>query len=142
MAFPQVVRFTLDVGRGRGGFFGIRNTRSPSQWARKIKKSMQKKKLVKSNKSILRKFFLAKFYFLPFQKWLKINFWAGKKFKTAKNAISRKKFWPNSIFCHFKNGQKSTFKLGKCWKLPKMPFHVKTFLNYLNSRVFFCLDFF
>ena len=51
------------------------------------------------------KIFLAKFHFLQFQKWLKINFWTGKKFKTAKNVISRKKriylisrvfqiFWP------------------------------------------------
>ena len=31
------------------------------------------------------------FHFLQFQKWPKINFWTGKKFKTAKNAISHKK---------------------------------------------------
>ena len=30
--------------------------------------------------------FLTKFHFLQFQKWPKINFWTGKKFKTAKNA--------------------------------------------------------
>ena len=48
------------------------------------------KKLVKSNTSISRKkIFLTKFHFLPFQKWPKINFCTGKKFKTAKNAISR-----------------------------------------------------
>ena len=29
---------------------------------------------------------------MQFQKWPKINFWTGKKFKTAKNAISRKNF--------------------------------------------------
>ena len=34
-----------------------------------------------------------KFYFLQFQKWPKINFWTGKKFKTAKNAVSRNNFW-------------------------------------------------
>ena len=38
-----------------------------------------------------RKKFLTKFHFLPFRKWPKINFWTGKKFKTARNAISRKK---------------------------------------------------
>ena len=54
-----------------------------------LKKS-RPKKLVKSNKSISRKIFLTKFHFLQFQKWPKINFWTGKKFKTAKNAISRK----------------------------------------------------
>ena len=47
---------------------------------------------VKSNKSTSRNFFLAKFHFLKFQKWPKINFCTGKKFKTAKNVISRKKF--------------------------------------------------
>ena len=47
---------------------------------------------MKWNKSIPRKFFLTKFHFLPFQKWPKINFWTGKKFKTAKNVISRKMF--------------------------------------------------
>ena len=59
----------------------------------KFKKSPGQKKLVKSNKSISRKNFLTKFHFLPFQKWPKINFWTRKKFKTAKNAISRKKFF-------------------------------------------------
>ena len=44
-------------------------------------------------------------------------------------------FWPNSIFCHFKNGSKSIFELGKSLKLPKMQFHEKK-LVYLISRVF------
>ena len=44
-------------------------------------------------------------YSLQFQKWPKINFWTRKKFKPAKNAISRKKIafillgctlWPES----------------------------------------------
>ena len=30
---------------------------------------------------------------MQFQKWPKIHFWTGKKFKTTKNAISRKKFY-------------------------------------------------
>ena len=34
---------------------------------------------------------MTKFHFLQFQKWPKINFWTRKKFKTAINAISRKK---------------------------------------------------
>ena len=74
-----------------------------SHWARKSKK-YRPKKLVKSNKSISRNFFLTKFHFLPFQNWPKINFWTGKKFQTAKNAISRKKFffwfiWFHEVFC-------------------------------------------
>ena len=36
-------------------------------------------------------------------------------------------FWPQSIFCHLKNGQKSIFELGKSLKLPKMQFHIKMF---------------
>ena len=44
---------------------------------------------------------LAKFHFLQFQKWPKINFWIGKKFETAKNAISRKKmiYLISRVFC-------------------------------------------
>ena len=53
-----------------------------------LKKS-RPKRVVKSNKSISRKFFLTKFHILQFQKWPKINFWTKKKFKTVKNAISR-----------------------------------------------------
>ena len=45
-------------------------------------KNSRPKKLVKSNKSIF-----------AISKMTKINFWTGKKFKTAKNAISRKIFW-------------------------------------------------
>ena len=37
-------------------------------------------------------------------------------------------FWPNSIFCSFRNGQKSIFELGKSWKVPKMLFHKKIYL--------------
>ena len=48
---------------------------------------------MKSNKSIARNFFGAEFHFLQFQKWPKINYWTGKKFKTAKNAISLKIFF-------------------------------------------------
>ena len=54
----------------------------------KLKKS-RTKKLAKSNKSISRKKkFFEHTHLLPFQKWAKINFWTGKKFKTARNAIS------------------------------------------------------
>ena len=55
-----------------------------------------------------------------------------KKLVKSNKSISRKKiFWPNSISCHFKNGQKSIFELEKSLKLPKMQFHK-----------IFCLDFF
>ena len=56
---------------------------------------------MKSNKSISRIIFLAKFHFLQFQKWQKINFWTGKKFKTAKNAISQKRFFDVFDFTSF-----------------------------------------
>ena len=44
---------------------------------------------------------MTKFHFLPFQKWPKINFWTGKNFKTAKNAISRKKLFDLFVFTYF-----------------------------------------
>ena len=56
------------------------------------------KKLVKSNKSISRNFVFDQIHFLQFQKWPKTNFWTGKKFKIAKNVISRKFFFKNLIF--------------------------------------------
>ena len=37
------------------------------------------------------KCFLTEFHFLQFQIWPKIHFWSGKKLKTAKNAISRRR---------------------------------------------------
>ena len=46
---------------------------------------------MKSNKSISRNFLLTKFHFLQFQNiGQKSNFELGKKFKTAKNAMSQK----------------------------------------------------
>ena len=51
----------------------------------KIKKKFRPKKLVKSNNSISRKFFLTKFHFLLFQKLPKSNFWTRKKFKKKCN---------------------------------------------------------
>ena len=57
----------------------------------KILKNPGQKKIVKSNKSISRIFLGPISNFLQFQKWPKINFCTGKMFKTAKNAISRKK---------------------------------------------------
>ena len=57
-----------------------------------LKKSSPKK-LVKSNKSISqKKFFDQNPFFLQFQKWSKINFCTGKKFKMPRNAIPIKKF--------------------------------------------------
>ena len=100
-----------------------------SQWARKFKK-VEAKKLVKSNKSTSRKNFLTKFHFLQFQKWPKINFWTGKKFKTAKNAISRKKI---KILLNFhgkyskKNRQIDLFDFTS--------FYAWTFLNFLACCV-------
>ena len=50
-----------------------------------------------------------------------------KNLVKSNKSISRKNFWPNSIFCNFKNGQKPIFELGKSLKLPKMQFHEKIF---------------
>ena len=74
----------------------------PKQWHKssslhrgglKIKKFQAKKKNSWSQiNQFHEKKSLANFHFLQFQKWPKINFWTWKKFKTAKNAISRKSF--------------------------------------------------
>ena len=66
-----------------------------------------------------------------------------KKLVKANKSISRKKFfWPNSIFCDFKNGQKLFFfVLGNSLKLPKMQFHEKN-MWFIWFQEFFCLDFF
>ena len=54
--------------------------------------------------------------------------------KTNKS-ISRKKFFgPKSIFCHFKNGQKSISDLGKSLKLLQMQFH-EFCLNILHENI-------
>ena len=73
-----------------GTLVGLKIYKCSVRGPENLKKS-RPKKLVKSNKSISRNFILTKFHFLQFQKWPKINFWTGKKFKTAKSAISRKK---------------------------------------------------
>ena len=59
-----------------------------------------------------------------------------KKLVKSNKSIWRNFFWPNSIFCNFKNDQISIFELGKSLKLPKMEFHFQ-FLIYLISRVNF-----
>ena len=65
-----------------------------------------------------------------------------KKSPGQKNQIYQfheKIFWPKSIFCNFKNDQKSIFELVKSLKLPKMQFHEFVFIDLTS---FFCLDFF
>jgi len=67
------------------------NWRSPQKW---ILRNINKK-LVKSGRSISRKkndFDKNPYLILLFQKWPKINFWTGKKFKTVEYAISWKIF--------------------------------------------------
>ena len=71
-----------------------------SQWARKFKKVQAKKHSWNQINQFHEKIFLTKIHFLPFQKWPKINFWTGKKFKTVRNAISRKNcfIWFHEFF--------------------------------------------
>ena len=60
----------------------------------------------------------------------------AKKLVKSNKSIHKKKFWPNSTFCNFKNGQKLIFDLGKSLKQPEMQFHEKNKLIYSISRVF------
>ena len=46
------------------------------------------------------------------------------------NQFHEKIFGPNSIFCNFKNGQKSIFELGRSLKRIKMQFH-ETKIGYI-----------
>ena len=71
----------------KAGFFNA--MQQCTQWARKSKK-VQAKKFVKSNKSISPIFF-DQIPFLAISKMAKNQFLIGEKFKTARNAISRKK---------------------------------------------------
>ena len=50
-------------------------------------------------------------------------------------------FWQNSIFGHFKNGQKSIFELGKSLKLPKMQLSEKNFFDLFDFTSFFAWTF-
>ena len=55
----------------------------------------------------------------------------AKKTREINKSISRNFVGPNSIFCNFKNGQKSIFELGKSLKMPEMQFHLNKILIYL-----------
>ena len=52
------------------------------------------------------------------------------------NQFHENSFWPNSIFCNFKDGQKSIFELGKSLKLLKTQFHEIKISIYLISLFF------
>ena len=70
-----------------------------SQRARKLKKIQAKNSWNQINQFHEKKFF-DQIPFLQFKKWPKINFSTGKKFKTAKNAISRNWFISfHEFFC-------------------------------------------
>ena len=58
-----------------------------------------------------------------YRKYKKVQ--AKKNYEVKINRFHEILFWPNSIFCNFKIGQKSIFELKKCLKMPKMQFHGK-----------------
>ena len=60
-----------------------------------------------------------------------------KLVKSNTKPISRNFFWPNFIFCDFKNDQKSIFEVGKSLKQPKMQFQEKKIgFTYFILRFF------
>ena len=65
-----------------------------------------------------------------------------KKLVKSNKSISRNFFSPNSIFCNFKNGQKSIFELEKSLKLPKIQFHEKMFFDLFDFTSIFAWTFF
>ena len=65
--------------------------------------------------------------------------------KNSWNQINRFQeifFRPSSIFCNYKNDQKSIFELEKSLKLPEMQFHEKNYFDLFDFTSFFRLDFF
>ena len=80
---------------------------------RKFNKVQAKKKLMKSNKSISRTFFCQISFFLQFQKWPKINFWTGKKFKNCQKWNFMKIFFDLFDFTSFLPGLFFNF-LARC----------------------------
>ena len=80
--------------------------------------------------------------FFLFQKWSKINFWTGKKFKTAKNAISRKKMISRVFFLDFFKFSgslctDSTFKTQLAqWALFLDLSPLSMLLKFLNKYIF------
>ena len=61
----------------------------------------------------------------------------AKKLVKSHKSISRKNNSPNSIFCSFKNDQKSIFELGKSLKLPKISHYgccITVFENFLKKK--------
>ena len=84
-------------------------------------------------------FFLARFHFFQFQKWLKINFWTGKKFKKvwAKKLVKSNKSiswkFQNPFLVFFKNGQKSIFELGNSLKFRYFPWKLKFYLIFMEN---------
>ena len=61
--------------------------------------------------------------------------------KNRNISISRIFFWPNFIFCNFKNDQKSIFELRKSLKLPKVQFHEKIIFDLFDFASFFAWTF-
>ena len=58
----------------------------------------------------------------------------------SNQSISRTFFWANSVFCNFKNGQKSIFELGKKFKSARNVISPKNWFIWFHE--FSCLDFF
>ena len=79
--------------------------------------------------------------FWPFLKSRKMEFRPKKPSWSLVNQF-HDFFWPNTIFCDFKNGQKSIFELGKSLKLPERQFHEKNFFLFIWFHEFFWLEFF
>ena len=59
-----------------------------------------------------------------------------KKLVKSNKSISRNIFSPKSIFCNFKNGQKSIFDPGKSLKLSEIQFHEKKIIAFFSSTSF------
>ena len=94
----------------------------------------------KGKNSILQKYFMRIF-----------EVWSdniSQKARKIKKSPGQKNSWnqinqlhENSIFCNFKNSQKSIFELGKSLKLPKIQCHKKFFIFLFDFTSFFAWTF-
>ena len=75
---------------------------------------------------------------MQFQKWPKINFWTWKKFKTARNSISRKKL----IFIHYVLHFLFFFYSRDKWSSSNLQFFYIPFLFFYTTFSFFYTMFF
>ena len=103
-----------------------------TQLARKFKKVQAKKNSSNQINHFHEIFCWPTYIFCHFKNGRKINFWTRKKFKIAKNVISRKKIWFHEFFCldFFKCSGPLWLTLEpEIWKTVLSPIHLQILIS-------------